>query len=268
VRWAWSFADSISSAAALVTPPPWHYSGHFLSVDFTSAAGCVAEFFPPEIRPAGDGSGSVVIADWSSRSDSDPRLARDPARGQHREAYVLLYGHLRGATVGRVAGIWVDNDLSLVRGLVQGFPKKLGQVFLTKEVDVGRGGAKRAPGERFCGRCSTVGLPILEASVTLASHCTIPPRGLATPLIHTRYWPSMNRSIPDASELSRGLIRDFVLKDVFVGSAELNFQVSPYEDIASLGPLVVGNGYYGSVAFSVVGAQDPEDHVRSSGHGS
>jgi acetoacetate decarboxylase len=46
---------------------------------------------------------------------------------------------LDGKKVVRVPYIWVDNDLSFARGHIQGFPKKLGVISVTRAVTVGRG---------------------------------------------------------------------------------------------------------------------------------
>ena len=135
----WTLPQTDTGRSAILTPPPWHYSGELISVDFTADARVVAALMPPGVEPAGDGSASFVFADWCSASDADPRIRDDPARGQYKEAYVVVYGTYDGKPVARVAFIWVDNDLSLVRGLIQGFPKKLGAIAMTRPVEVGSG---------------------------------------------------------------------------------------------------------------------------------
>ena len=63
--------------------------------------------------------------------------ATTPRWGQYREAYCVLYGLFEDRKVSRIPYIWVDSELSLVRGHVQGFPKKLGDVFMTRPVALG-----------------------------------------------------------------------------------------------------------------------------------
>ena len=182
----WTLPQSDTGRAAILTPPPWHYSGEIIAVDFTADPGVVAALLPPQIEPAGDGACSFVFADWCSSSDADPRVRDDPARGQYKEAYVLCYGTLDGKPVGRVPFIWVDNDLSLVRGLIQGFPKKLGQIAMTRPVEVGEGGVRKEVGGRFAAHVSTLGRRLCTVSVTLdEEHEKLFPRGIATPLVHT-----------------------------------------------------------------------------------
>ncbi len=199
----WTLPQSDTGRSAILTPPPWHYSGEIISVDFTAAPDVVAALLPPGVEPAGDGSATFVFADWSSASDADPRIRDDPARGQYKEAYAVLYGTYDGKPVGRVPFIWVDNDLSLVRGLIQGFPKKLGQIAMTRPVEIGEGGVRKAIGSRFSAHVSSLGRRLATLSVTLEEeHEKLYPKGIATPLLHTRLWPAIDGDAPAVSELA------------------------------------------------------------------
>ncbi|HEX4865163.1 MAG TPA: acetoacetate decarboxylase family protein, partial [Acidimicrobiales bacterium] len=62
----WSLPMSPRGTASLVPPPPWHFSGEALGIDFRADPGAVAEVLPPELEPVGDGSASFVFCDWSS----------------------------------------------------------------------------------------------------------------------------------------------------------------------------------------------------------
>lgn len=250
----WTQPQSDTGRSAILTPPPWHYSGEIISVDFTADPGVVAALVPPEIDPVGDGSASFVFADWCSASDADPRIRDDPARGQYREAYVVLYGTYDGKPVARVPFIWVDNDLSLVRGLVQGFPKKLGVIAMTRPVELGRGGVHKAVGSRFAAHVSALGRRLATVAVDLTDeHEKLFPRGIATPLLHTRMWPSIDGTAPAVHELSRGSIIDFELGRVFSGPATLELGSSEFEELDRLAPRAVGTGFVHSAAFSVTG---------------
>ena len=251
----WTLPQSDTGRAAILTAPPWHYSGEIVAVDFTARADVVAALLPPEIEPAGDGSCTFVFADWCSASDADPRVRDDPARGQYKEAYVVCHGTLDGRPVGRVPFIWVDNDLSLVRGLIQGFPKKLGQIAMTRPVEVGQGGVRKAVGGRFAAHVSSLGRRLATAVVTLdEEHERLFPRGIATPLVHTRLWPAVDGDAPAVHELSRGTIQGFELGRVFSGDAQLELGSSEFEELVRLAPVEVGRGFVHAAAFSVVGA--------------
>lgn len=250
----WTLPQTDTGRSAILTPPPWHYSGELISVDFTADARVIAALMPPGVEPAGDGSASFVFADWCSASDADPRVRDDPARGQYKEAYVVVYGTYDGKPVARVAFIWVDNDLSLVRGLIQGFPKKFGAIAMTRPVELGSGGVRKEVGSRFAAHVSALGRRLATVTVDLTDeHEKLYPRGIATPFLHTRLWPSIDGTAPAVHELSRGTIADFELGRVFSGAATLEVGTSEFEELDLLAPRAVGTGYVHSAAFSVTG---------------
>jgi acetoacetate decarboxylase len=242
-----------SGRAALSSPPPWHLSAETLSVDFVTDPGRAQDLLPEGFRTQ-DGRASVVFGEWSSASDEDPRWIADPARGQYREAYVVLYAADDAGVRGRVPFIWVDSDLSLVRGLAQGFPKKLGQIAISRPVSVGRGGPRREPGQRHAAHVSGLGRRLAAASVVLesAEPASIPP-GLATPLVHTRWWPRMSGEEAAVDELSRARITDFRVANVHRGRGSIEFGDSEFEELRLLEPVSVGDGWICSIAFTIEG---------------
>ena len=135
----WTLPQTPSGKSSLLPPPPWHYSGEIISADFTAEPERIAELLPPGMEPMGDGSGSFVFADWCSAADNHPRIRDDPAMGQYHEAYCVLYGVFDEKKASRIPYIWVDSELSLIRGHIQGFPKKLGNIYMTRSVEFGKG---------------------------------------------------------------------------------------------------------------------------------
>jgi acetoacetate decarboxylase len=245
---------SETGRSSIVAPPPWHYSGDIIAVDFTASPEA-ADALLPEGMTSIEGRGSVVFADWCSASDHDARVLADPGIGQYREAYVVLHA-LRGERkAGRVAFIWVDSELSLMRGQIQGFPKKLGQIAMTRPVDLGRGGVRRQPGARLSAHATSHGRRVLTAGVELKETQPRVPRALTLPLVHTRLFPSIDRPEPAVHELAFGEISGFEHGTVHAGRGELSFGETEYEELAPLGPLAVGTGYSFTLAFSVTGGR-------------
>jgi acetoacetate decarboxylase len=253
----WSLPLSPDGRAALVPPPPWHFSGDAIGIDFRADPAAVAAVLPGALEPAGDCTASFVFCDWCSSADSDPRIAADPARGQYKEAYVAVNALLDGKKVARVPYIWVDNDLSFARGHIQGFPKKTGVVSMTKAVAVGRGGAHVEPGATFTGHVASLGQRLVRGSVTLAAAAEpgFVPRALRTPIWHTRHVPDLAGGPPLVHDLARNVITDFAVADVWTGSASLELQESEFEEIAALAPIEVTGGFRCAVAFTITGAE-------------
>ena len=84
---------------------------------------------------------AVIWADWQSCSDTFEELL-DPVRAQYVETFVVVRCTYRGETYSRCAYIWVDKDFAMVRGHHQGYPKKLGELYLTRPVTVGVAGPR------------------------------------------------------------------------------------------------------------------------------
>ena len=253
----WSLPLSPGGTASLVPPPPWHFSGEALGIDFRADPAAVAAVLPAGLEPLGDGSCSLVFCEWSSAADGDPRVAADPARGQYREAYVSVNALLDGKKVARVPYIWVDNDLSFARGHIQGFPKKMGTVAVTRAVRVGRGGSRMEPGARFAGHASCLGQKVVAGSVTLSGPAEdgFVPRALRLPVWHTRHVPDLAGGGPLVHDLARNLVTDFECADVWHGHGEVELLDAEFEEHAALRPLEVDGGFRAAVAFTITGAE-------------
>ena len=253
----WSLPLSPGGTAALVPPPPWHFSGEALGIDFHCNPAAAAAVLPDHLEPLGDGSASFVFCDWSSAADEDPRISADPARGQYKEAYVAVHARLDGKTVARIPYIWVDNDLSFARGHIQGFPKKFGVIAITRAVEVGRGGPRLESGARFSGHVASLGSRLAHGAVTLDAPAEpgFIPKAMRLPVWHTRLVPDLAGGKPLVLDLARNLVSDFAVANVWTGSAGLEFFESEFEELAALRPVDVVGGFHCSVAFSIIGAE-------------
>jgi hypothetical protein len=162
-----------------------------MGVLFVTDPDIVAGYLPPEITPEETGRASFVFGDWASSADDDPCWLADPGRSQYLEAYVILYGTANGRPVGRVPFIWVNSDLAIVRGIVQGFAKKHADIALTRAVQLGRGGVRREPGARFVSHVTSLGRRICTAAVTLErAEPELWPDGMTRPVLDTRLLPA------------------------------------------------------------------------------
>ena len=110
---------------------------------------------------------AFVAADWQSCSEGGDELV-DPSRSQYKEVFVVVNGLLDGEEVTVCSYIWVDRDFALTRGWIQGFPKKLGSIWITRSFGLG-GPADPGmePGARFGATCAAYERRVAEATVTL-----------------------------------------------------------------------------------------------------
>ena len=130
---------------SLVPSPPWHYVGDFLVIEFWADPDAVAAVLPAGSRAVSRGSGPRCRA-LRRLAVVHRRTGRavDPSRSQYKECFIVVNATLDGEHVTTCPYIWVDRDFALVRGWIQGFPKKLGSVWMTRTFGLG---VPRRPGD-------------------------------------------------------------------------------------------------------------------------
>lgn len=239
---------SPSGSSSMVPPPPWHFAGDALWVDYRVDPGAAEAFLPPGLRPGPDpGAAAIGFYDWQWCTDSGEEL-RDPVKAQFRECLIALDCLLEDEAVVRVPYAWVDSAAPLVRGFFQGLPKLFGSVWLTRSFPVGRAGPRRAPGGEFSGVVSADGRRIASATVTLTDLAEQPPPLAARPLINTRHFPAWEPGEAALQALVRGATSDVEFSEVWRGRAALSFHDLGDPDLARLAPVEVGAGYLFSYA--------------------
>ena len=140
--------------AGIVPPPPWHYSGDFLIAEYRTDPDAVAALLPPELEPAEDpGAVAAIFADWQSCS-ADLHELEDPIQSQYHEFFLVVGARFSGQPVSRCVYIWVDKDFAMYRGWIQGFPKKLGSIHMTRCSPAGKATPRLEAGARFGATCT------------------------------------------------------------------------------------------------------------------
>ena len=139
-----------------------------------------------------------------------------------------------GRVYSRCVYIWVDSDVALVRGLVQGYPKKLGSIHQTRPHPFGRAAPRIAPGGTFAGTLSAGGRRLAQAVVTLREEAPAPGFVNAHPMAHHRWMPSIEKGAPDAlAELVASGSASVEGGPSWRGDATLELFESPTEELAS-----------------------------------
>jgi enduracididine biosynthesis enzyme MppR len=238
--------------ASMLPPPPWHYSGDVLTIEYRTDPAAVAAWLPDPIEPAEEDPGAValVFADWQSCSNSFEELL-DPVRSQYKECFVVVRCGYKGVHYSRCIAIWVDKDFAMVRGWHQGYPKKLGSIWMTRPVRHGRAGPRLEPGGRFGASVSVHDRRIIDARFTITGPSDTNGFVNALPMLHTRYFPSIEPGeTPSMDELVTMKSYDWEGSEIWRGDAELTFYDSPVEELTRIAPREVIGGYYRSVGVS------------------
>jgi len=241
--------------SSLVPYPPWHYVGTFLVIDYWAEPEKAVAFLPVGIDPHPDpGRCAFVAADWQSCSVGGDELV-DPSRSQYKEVFVVCSGLLDGEEVTVCSYIWVDRDFALTRGWIQGFPKKLGSIWITRSFGLG-GPADPGmePGARFGATCAAYERRVAQATVTLEHPSEGGPFHNAPPIVNVRHFPRLaagQHDSPAVHELVRAVSRDRTGSDVWEGSATLELFGAPHEEIDALAPIRIGRGYRFTFGYTV-----------------
>jgi acetoacetate decarboxylase len=247
--------------AGIVPAPPWHYTGDFLIVEYRTNPDAVIALLPKELEPAADpGAVAAIFADWQSCSDDRHELV-DPIESQYKEFFLVVGCTYQGRPASRCVYIWVDKDFAMYRGWIQGFPKRLGSIHLTRTFAVG---AKAAPvvgpGGRFGATCTAGSREIAHAVVTLRARSAGGPTVNAPPMHNTRHFPSFDRPAPAVFELVEAGGRDREISDIWEGDAELRLGSNTIEPLQDIAPRQILKGYRFTFAYTVDGGRVLTQH--------
>jgi acetoacetate decarboxylase len=243
------YPRSATGQSSLLPAPPWYYSGDLLTVEYRTDPANVAALLPAPLSLADTDPGAVALiwADWQSCGGSGEELL-DPVRAQYRECFAVVRCRYEGRTYSRCVYIWVDTDFALVRGLVQGYPKKLGSIHQTRPHPFGRAAPRIGAGGVFAGTLSAGGRRLAQAVVTLEKECEANGFVNAHPMAHHRWMPSIVKDAPDSlAELVASGSASVEAGPAWKCDASLELFESPTEELAALEIREIIGGYYRQV---------------------
>jgi len=237
--------------SSLVPAPPWHYVGDFLVIEYWADPAAVQEVLPQGMQPFADDPGrcAALFVDWQSCADAGDELM-DPVRGQYREFFLVVNAMLDGEHVTSCPYIWVDRDFALVRGWVQGFPKKLGSIHMTRSFGLDC----RAEGRTFAGTLAANDRRLAYGTVRPDTVADAGPTHNDPPLVNRRHFPRLaagRHADPAVHELVRARSRDRSISDIRRGPATLELYPAPNEEHTALQPVRMGDGFRFQFAYTV-----------------
>lgn len=243
-----------SGRAALVPPPPWHYAGWLINVGFRFDPAQGGQLVPPALGRL-TGAGCVHFADWQATTDGRELL--DPIYAQYRETIVIAeLERPDGTRLNYCPFIWVDQDVSLLRGLLQGWPKKIGSTWMTRALPIEHvAAAPLKAGSRLGASLSVKDRRLIEATLTLTGEPGKPLGFLANRTIGAVGWPDLTH--PGALPEPRWLlpdIRDKVSSDWHAAEANLAVLPHPVEELSLLGGVEATGASVGWLGITVAGA--------------
>ncbi len=257
------YPRTTSGRASLLPPTPWHYSGDLLTVEYRTNPSAIAALLPDGVSLANEeedpGAVAFIWADWQSCGDDGSELL-DPVRAQYKEAFLVVRCRYQDRLYSRCLFIWVDKDFALVRGQIQGYPKKLGSIHQTRPVARGRAGPRLEAGGSFGMTLAAGDRRLAQATVTLLGESATNGFVNGHAMLHHRWFPRVEMDDRDAlSDVVTMAGVELDLGPSYGGSATLELFDSPTEELLSLAPREILGGYFRSVGTTFNGGTTLED---------
>jgi hypothetical protein len=247
------------------TSPPWHYSSDVLAAEFWVNRAAAEATLPPNVTVDGDGDARAVIMylDWQFTGSDDEML--DPARYQYRETFLLIDAHWRDTPIAYCPYIYVDNDAAMMRGMIQGFPKKLGSTFQTRSFAApSAAAAPVAAGSKFGASLSAHGERLAYIKVTLREAISDPSTVFNRPTVMRRYFPRLDGKAydkPAVDQLTLSLTDNLHIVDLWAGEAEVSLPEVKGEELHALAPIRSGRGFRFGMSYTVTDLKILEDYA-------
>jgi len=201
---------------------PWHYGADYVTVYFDGDPAELSELVPRPFEVAG-GRCMAYVSEIVSVSDSGAAMvATEPDRTVYQEAAVGVSCHYRRKPGVYFPVMWVSTEWSLLRGLLNGYQKRLAdKIALTKLHPLNPGLRQIAPGMQFGGFCVKGGQRTLSVRVTVKKTGTpsdLPSLGVT---YGRRVFPKTNESqglVQEAVEILKSNSRT---SDVWLGDGSV-----------------------------------------------
>ncbi len=180
--------------AGIVPPPPWHYSGEMLTIEFRTDPGrrgrAAARPADPRRRRPRRGRAHLGRVAELLATRFDELL--DPARGPVQGGVPRGAVHVRGRrpTAGRpTSGSTRTSPWHAATS--RAIPRRWREIWLTRAVTIGKAGPRLEPGGRFGATLSTWGRRIADARFTITG--TADSAGFVNghPMLHSRQMPAI-----------------------------------------------------------------------------
>ncbi len=204
--------------ASLVPPPPWHYVGDFLVIDFHADPEVAASLLPEGLEPHPDaGRCAAVYADWQSCSEHGDEL-RGPVplcttasstSWSTRSSTVRRSRRARSSGSTRTSRWRAGGSRASRRSSERSGRRARSGSSAEPRRDCG-------PGSRFGGTCSARGRAISRATVKLEGLSESGSLHTAPPIVNVRHFPRLaagHHDDPQVHELVRSRSRDRSVSD-------------------------------------------------------
>ncbi|MEQ8369332.1 MAG: acetoacetate decarboxylase family protein [Alphaproteobacteria bacterium] len=239
----------------LVGGLPWHFATERMCIAWRSDPAAVAAYLPEPLQAAEPAATVVVdFGRWYCLWDDPDMPVKNPERTWYDETVLWIGCNFQGQNARFCVQTWVNRDFSLLRGVIMGFNKKIGDTHRTTFQPLNPGFPKLAPGTTMAGYVTSHGERLIEGRVNLEREIAPQelPAMLTWPQINLRYFPSMEAGQPPSvCELLQLEASNLKWGRTLAGSAEVRLLPSALEEHTDLEVREVLGGCYLENGFTV-----------------
>lgn len=237
-----------SGKSQIVFEPPWHYGVTYIAAHVKFTEDSANQVLPDFLKT--DGEGWVYIAEFVSPSDNNwDYMYQDPDLVQYMEGAIGLKVEFEGKNYLYYPFMWVDKDWALVRGWIDGYPKKLAKIVMTRLHPLLPKYNRPEPGLKLGGYVVRGGGVMFRIQVELKEKTESVPR--LGQFLNIRRFPSRGNNEEDLYEIVSRVRDESVLGEVWRGEAvvELGGYVNDEVNVLKLEKVL--RGYYYTLYFRV-----------------
>lgn len=241
--------------ASLVDDCPYGWGADMLAVYLRCDPARLQTLLPEGLTVA-DGLCMAYIGAFQCTSEDRPdAMLRNPAGAVYNEAALSIactFGDKRGYFP---AFVWVDKEWSLIRGWLNGYPKKIAEVTLARPHPYNpvTGGGLRE-GAVVGGICARQGFTLLRLGLTLTRSGSPSDLRSRPSTFGHRHWPALHPTQTAVSELVEVNRSDLTVGDVWVGEPFFELGDAPDEAFEPFREQEVLGGVTYSYGFRIGGA--------------
>lgn len=244
--------------SSLMPAPPWHYAGQIMSFDCDIDAQIAAQYLPDDFGTA-TGKSYGHFCDWQATSDGSELL--DPIYAQYKEFFYLIEAEKNGEKRLFCPFIYVDQDIALARGHLQGFPKKHGSIWMTRSYDFDHPAAAQIKsGCKMGASMAAKDRRLADAEIELTGETGEDIGFIATPTFGLIGSPSLiDKPSCGTQTLVRQNASEILKGKMHAAKGHLRLHTSPYDELHKLQPTRTNKASIGEFALTVIGVTVAEN---------
>lgn len=241
---------------SVVEEGPWHYGIDYITVYFRADPELLQQLLPQKLKVV-DGTSVAYVSEFVSVSEKNPEAYyTDPSQTIYREAGVGVMCRYGDRTGVFYPFMWVDRDWAMIRGWLNGYPKKIAdEIVMTRFHSHNKIIGLPREGVKVSGYCTRHGSRLLTLLVELKRAGGVEDLIRFGSTFGVRHFPTTHGSQTGVNELVEVIKTNMQASGIWVGDAELRLGESPAEELEFIKPLEVIKGLYYKAGFTIEGAR-------------